>query len=93
MDLKDKHSTIVATIKEQHSKLSNQKKAKYLEPIRISVGKIMGDMQMEMGIHLFFHWEMILILLNLDAWTNHQKCITIKVIWVGLEMVVQVDSG
>ena len=55
MDLKLNHSTIVATIKDQHSQLSNQNKAKYLVPIRIFLGSQMGMRQMEMAIHLFFH--------------------------------------
>ena len=55
MDLKLQHSTVVATIKEQHSQLSNQNQAKYLVPIRIFLGSQMEMGQMEMGIHLFFH--------------------------------------
>ena len=90
MDLKLNHSTIIVTIKEQHSQLSNQNKAKYLVPIRIFLGQIFRDIKMEMGIHLCFHWEMILILLNLNAWTNQMKFVTMQVIWVRLDKM-QVD--
>ncbi len=55
MDLKQQHSTIFVTIKDQHSQLSNQNKAKYLVPIRILLGSQVEIGHMEMEIHLFFH--------------------------------------
>ena len=43
MDLKDKHSKLVAIIKDPLSQLFNQKWAKYLVAILISLGQIVGD--------------------------------------------------
>jgi len=52
MDLKEKHSTNNAIIKDLLSQLSNRKWEKYLGLLLISLGRIMGIGKMEMEILL-----------------------------------------
>jgi len=53
MDLKLKNSMLVAIIKDPLSHLLNQKWAKYLVLILISLGRLMVVIKMEMEIPLF----------------------------------------
>jgi hypothetical protein len=92
MDLKHNHSTIAAIIMDPLWLLLYQQWAKYLVAILISLGRIMGDGKMEMGILLFSLLEMILILSNLNVWINKEKFFFIKnIIWLVL-VLVQMDS-
>ena len=66
MDLNHKHSTLAAIIKDPQLQLLNQKRAKYLVALQISLGQIIGNGYMEMGILLSSLSEMILNLSNLN---------------------------
>ena len=91
MDLKQKHFTILAIIKDLLSLLFNRKMEKYLGLILIFLGHLIGDFMMEIAILLFSLSEMILILSNLNAWENQWKFFIIHKIWHALE--IQVCSG
>jgi len=67
MDLKHMNSTLAAIIKDPLSLFLNRKWEKFLEPILISLGKIIMHGSMEMVILLFTLSEMILILSNLNV--------------------------
>ena len=79
MDLKDKHFTLAAIIKDPLSLSLNQKWEKYLVAILISLRQIIRDGYMEMGILLFSLSEMILILSNLNVWIKVKKFIIMQI--------------